>query len=123
PDTPLPLRPIFQLVELQAVRNTDIASWIKTMFDKKVNLLEDPSRNAVWLSGQSADVTAALEAIHVLDTPLMRGRHSARITPVFMSADELAKKLAEILQAEGYGAGPPGGIGGVNMPVTLVPVP
>ncbi|OGA46072.1 MAG: hypothetical protein A3G25_20980 [Betaproteobacteria bacterium RIFCSPLOWO2_12_FULL_63_13] len=123
PDTPLPLRPIFQLVELQAVRNTDIASWIRTMFDKKVNLQEDPSRNAVWLSGQSADVTAALEAIHVLDQPLMRGRHSARITPAFLSADELAKKLTEILQAEGYGAGPPGGPGGINMPVTLVPVP
>ncbi len=90
------------------------------MFDKKVNLQEDPSRNAVWLSGQSEDVTAALEAIHVLDQPLMRGRHSARITPAYLSADELAKKLAEILQAEGYGAGPPGG---VNMPVTLVPVP
>jgi len=114
------LRPIFQLVELQAVRNTDVAQWIKTMFGTKVNLMEDPSRNAVLLSGQSEDVTAALEAIHVLDQPLMRGRHSVRISPVFMSADELARKLAEILQAEGYGAGPPGT---VNMPVTLVPIP
>ena len=120
PETPLPLRPIFQLVELQAVRNTEIAQWIRTMFGKRVNLQEDPNRNAVWLSGQSDDVTAALEAIHVLDQPLMKGRHSARITPAFMSADELAKKLAEILQAEGYSAGPPGAI---NMPVTLVPIP
>jgi len=120
PETPLPLRPVFLLVELQAVRNIDIAQWIKTMFGAKVNLIEDPSRNAVMLNGQSEDVTAALEAIHVLDQPLMRGRHSVRISPVFMSADELSRKLAEILQAEGYSAGPPGS---ASMPVTWVPVP
>lgn len=119
PETPLPLRPIFQLVELQAVRNTDIASWMNTMFGSKVKLVEDPNRNAVWLSGQASDVTAALEAIHVLDQPLMRGRHSRRIAPAFMSADDLAKKLTEILQAEGYSAGPPTAI---VMPVVLVPV-
>ena len=120
PETPLALRPIFQLVELHAVRNTDIATWIRTMFGDKVHLMEDPDRNAVWLNGQPDDVTAALEAIHVLDQPLMKGRHSVRITPVFMSADELTKKLTEVLQAEGYAAGPPGAI---SMPVTLVPIP
>ena len=120
PDTPLPLRPIFQLVELQAVRNIDIANWIRTMFGNKVTLQEDPNRNAVWLNGQSEDVTAALEAIHVLDQPLMRGRHSTRITPSFIAAEELAKKLTELLQAEGYNAGPPSTI---VMPVAIVPVP
>lgn len=120
PETPLPLRPIFQLVELQAVRNTEIAGWIRTMFDKKITLQEDPNRNAVWLSGQSENVTAALEAIHVLDQPLMKGRNSARITPLYTSADELAKKLTDILQAEGYSAGPPGNT--ISMPITLVPI-
>lgn len=119
PETPLPLRPIFHLVELQAVRNTDIAAWIRIMFGDKVRLQEDPNRNAVLLSGAPDDVMAALEAVAVLDQPLMKGRHSARITPIFWSAEELAKKLAEILQAEGYSAGPPGGI---SLPVTLVPV-
>ena len=120
PETPLPLRPIFQLVELQAVRNTDIANWIRTMFGSKITLQEDPSRNAVWLSGQSDDVTAALEAIHVLDQPLMRGRQSARITPSFMAAEDLAKKLSELLAAEGYNAGPPSTI---VMPIAIVPIP
>ena len=120
PDTPLPLRPIFQLVELQAVRNVDIANWIRTMFGTKVTLQEDPTRNAVWLSGQSDDVTAALEAIQVLDQPLMRGRHSTRITPSYMAAEELAKKLTELLQAEGYNAGAPVG---VTLPIVIVPIP
>lgn len=116
PETPLPLRPIFQLVELQAVRNTDIAAWIKNMFADKVTMYEDPARNAVWLSGQSENVTAALEAIHVLDQPSMRGRQSVRITPAYMSADELTKKLTEIMQAEGYSAGPQGPIALVSIP-------
>lgn len=119
PETPLPLRPIFQLVELQAVRNSEVAGWIRTMFGTKINLQEDPTRNAVLLSGQSDDVIAALEAIHVLDQPLMKGRRSARINPIFWSADELAKKLTEVLQAEGYNAGT---TTTVNFPVTLLPI-
>lgn len=119
PETPLPLRPIFQLVELQAVRNSEVAGWIRTMFGTKINLQEDSTRNAVLLSGQSDDVISALEAIHVLDQPLMKGRQSLRINPVFWSADELAKKLTEVLQAEGYSAGT---TTAVNFPVSLLPI-
>ncbi len=120
PETPLPLRPVFQLVELQAVHQSNVANWIRTMFGNKVNVQEDINRNALWLNGQSEDVTAALEAIQVLDQPLMRGRHSARISPAFIAADELARKLTEILQAEGYGAGPATGL---VLPITFVPIP
>lgn len=121
PDTPQPLRPVFQLVELEAVRNTDIASWIRTMFGDKVKLQEDPRRNAVLLNGTSDDVTAAMEAIHVLDQPLMKGRQSFRISPLYWSADELAKKLGELLQAEGYSI-ETSSTGSFSSPVTLLPV-
>jgi general secretion pathway protein D len=121
PETPLPMRPIFQLVELQAVRNTDVAGWVRAMFGDKIKLHEDPARNAVLLSGNSDDVMAALEAIHVLDQPLMKGRQSMRISPQFWSADELAKRLGEILQTEGYGTSTKVE-GGVIQPVTLLPV-
>lgn len=121
PETPLPLRPVFQLVEFQAVRNTDVANWIRAMFGDKVKLQEDSNRNAVLLSGNGDDVTAALEAIHVLDQPLMKGRQSIRVSPVFWSADELAKKLGEILQTEGYGTATKAE-SGITQPVTLLPV-
>lgn len=121
PETPLPMRPIFQLVELEAVRNTDIAGWIRIMFGDKIKLQEDPGRNAVLLNGTTDDVMAALEAIHVLDQPLMKGRQSFRLSPLYWSADELAKKLGEILQTEGYSTGTTVG-GGFSMPVTLLPV-
>ena len=121
PETPLPLRPIFQLVELQAVRNGDVAGWLRSMFGDKVKLQEDPVRNAILLNGNSDDVVAALEAIHVLDQPLMKGRQSIRITPQFWSADELAKRLTEILQTEGYGTSVKAEVGFIQ-PVTLLPV-
>ena len=119
PEVPLPLRPIFQLVELQAVRNPDVAGWIKNMFGQRINLQEDPNRNAVLLSGQSDDVMAALEVIHVLDQPLMKGRQSTRINPMYWSAEELAKKLTEILQSEGYSAN---NTPSSNYPLTLLPI-
>ncbi len=119
PDTPLPLRPIFQLLELQVVRNSDVAGWIRTMFGNKVNLQEDPQRNAIWLNGISEDVTAAMEVVQVLDQPLMKGRFSIRITPAYINVEELVRKLTEILQTEGYSAGAPGGLGA---PITLIPV-
>lgn len=120
PKVPLPLRPIFQMVELQAVRNTEVASWLKNLFPNKLTVSEDPARNAVMLSGQSDDVAAALEAIQVLDRPGMKGRHSARINPVFLSAEELAKRLGEVLVAEGYAVG---NSPTINYPVTFIPIP
>lgn len=120
PDTPLPLRPIFQLVELQVVRNPEVAQWIKTLFGAKVNMLEDPGRNAIWLSGQPDDVAAAMEALKVLDQPLMKGRHSLRITPVYMTVDEMSQRLSQVLLAQGYSSGPP--TPGSSSPITLVPI-
>jgi len=121
PETPLPLRPVFQIVELQVVRNTDVAGWMRAMFGDKIKLQEDAGRNAVLLSGNGDDVTAALEAIHVLDQPLMKGRQSIRITPQFWSAEELANKLSELLRIEGYGTSTKADTG-IVQPITLLPV-
>jgi len=121
PETPLPLRPVFQIVELQVVRNTDVAGWMRAMFGDKIKLQEDAGRNAVLLSGNGDDVTAALEAIHVLDQPLMKGRQSIRITPQFWSAEELANKLSELLRIEGYGTSTKADAG-IVQPITLLPV-
>ncbi len=122
PDSPLPLRPVFQLVELQAVRNTDIEGYLQTLFGSKVTRVPDGSRNAILLGGNGDDVQAAMEAIRILDQPLFKGRDSIRITPLLMSADDMAKRLTEILTQEGYSVGTaiPGGVG---YPITLLPIP
>jgi len=102
PETPLPLRPIFQVVELHAVQTNEVAAWLGRMYGQRVTIVEDSVRNALLISGQSDEVVSAMETIGVLDQPRMRGQHSARIDPMFWSAQEMSNKLIEILSAEGY---------------------
>jgi len=121
PQVPMRLRPIYQLVELQAVRSNEIAGWLTKIFGPKVSIIDDSPRNTLILSGQSDDVTAVLAAIEVLDQPLMKGRQSLRINPVFWPADELSKKLGELLTAEGYGVTTSAGQFG-SYPINLIPI-
>lgn len=126
PETPQRLRPIFQVVELQSVRNAEVASWLKTLFGTRLNVYEDVSRNAIVLSGTSDQVSAAIDAIRMLDQPVMRGRASLRVTPSYWSAAELAQTLTQVLTAEGYAMPAPGTqtqSGGVRYPIVMLPIP
>ncbi len=123
PETPIPLRPIFHSVDLVAVQHTDVINWLKTIFGNRVTVQEDLGRNALLLSGVPDNVQAAMEAIRVLDQPVFRGAQSLSITPVYWSADELARRLYEILTAEGYAVRPVGGAGGgLRFPIVILPI-
>lgn len=105
PSVPVSHRPVFQLVELQAVRIPDVMQWLNTAFQTEdLRIIEDLNRNAIVLYGKPEVVREAVDAIRVLDRPYMRGRTSTRLEPAFVSADELAKRLVDVLVAEGYGA-------------------
>ena len=119
PDVPLALRPIYQLVELQAVRSSEVVGWLTKIFGTKVSIVDDPVNNILILSGQSDDVGAVLAAIQILDQPLMKGRQSQRINPVFWSAEELSRKLVELLSAEGYRAA---NSSSGQFPINLIPI-
>lgn len=125
PETPDPLRPVFHLVELQAVRNTDVAGWLNTIMAGKVSIAEDPGRNAIILTGTAENVSAALDALRALDQPVMRGRSSLRISPSYLAAEELSRRLTEVLSAEGYAVAPASAApsGGIRYPVMFVPIP
>ena len=122
PDTPLPMRPVFLLAELVSLRSNDVIGYLKTLFGEKIRLTEDPVRNALLLAGNGDDVQAALEAIQVLDQPLFKGRNSIRISPSVWSAEELGKRLTEILTQEGYAVGTSSSSGSVQFPITLLPI-
>jgi general secretion pathway protein D len=104
PDVPSSHRPVFFLLELQAIRSTEALRWLKAIYDQDVKAEEDTLRNALLLSGRPDQVRQAVEALQVFDRPFMRGRASVRLEPAFMSADELGTRLVEVLTAEGYGA-------------------
>ncbi len=122
PDTPMPLRPVFQIVELQAVSQREITQYLTALIPDKVKVTSDLSRAALMLAGVSDDVAAAVEIIQMLDQPMMKGRNSVRISPQVWSAEELAKKLTEILITEGYAVGPAVPGSAVQFPITLLPI-
>jgi len=125
PDVPSPLRPIFQLVQLEAVRQTDVTNWLRTLFGDRVKVQEDAGRNAVLISGNPDNVKAALEAMAVLDQPAMKGRSSLALSPAYWSSEELARRLAEVLSAEGYAVHPVGQLvtsGASRSPIILLPI-
>lgn len=125
PDVPLPLRPVFHLLTLQAVRQVDVTNWLRTMFGDRVTVMEDAGRNAVLLRGNPDNVKAALEAVAVLDQPVMKGRASLALTPAYWSAEELAKRLSDVLSAEGYAIQAVGTSvvpGAARSPVILLPI-
>lgn len=104
PDVPEGLRPIFYLAELENTNAAQAVNWMRTLFPGRITATEDNPRNSIMLSGETDAVKAALEALQMLDQPLMRGRMSVRVAPTFWSADDLARRLVEVLSAEGYSA-------------------
>ncbi|MFT4170932.1 MAG: secretin N-terminal domain-containing protein [Rhodocyclaceae bacterium] len=119
PEVPDTARPIFYLAELENTNAQQAANWLRTTFQGKVTLQEDNARNAIMLSGAPTHVNAVLQALAVLDQPLMRGRFGARISPVYWGADDMARRISEILTAEGYYNSLQAGS---NAPVIMVPV-
>lgn len=123
-DTPVPLRPVYQLVELRAVRNTEVASWLRTMFGDRLKSQEDAGRNAIMISGTPDVLGAAMEAIRVLDQPALVGVKSLALSPAYWSADELARRLYDVLSAQGYAVQalnqPLGNAG--RAPIILMPI-
>ena len=114
PDVPPSHRVIFQLVQLKVVRGPQVRGWLSAAFDRQdLEVIEDPDRNALLLKGNSDMLTRALAMIEVLDQPLLRGRYGVIVEPVFMRAQDLARALNEVLNAEGYHASiGTGGVGG-----------
>ncbi len=121
PDTPLAQRPIFHMVELQAVTKIDIQTYLSVVFGTRINVIADPLRQIFLLSGTADDIAAALEVIQMLDQPQMKARSAVRISPQIWSAEELTKRLTEILVAEGYAVGD-ARVGSGQFPITLLPI-
>ena len=114
PNVPVSHRPIFQLVTLHSVTNTDVRGWLTQLYKKHgLTIGEDPKRNAIILQGPPELVAQAVQAIEVLDQPNMRSRHSIKVTPLYQTATSLADGLLKILNAEGYSASKRAGSGSI----------
>ena len=101
------------------MQTSEVTAWLTKMYGTKITVQEDAARNALMIGGQSDDVASAIDTIRVLDQPRMRGQGSARIDPMFWSAQELGAKLNEILVSEGYRSAM---TATSNTPIIILPV-
>jgi general secretion pathway protein D len=112
-------RIIFQMVPLKVTQNSAVTGWLKQAFKGHDMIIsEDAERNAVVLRGTPEMIAQAVEMIDVLDQPLLKGKNSLIIKPVYAKVKTLAKELDKILRAEGYQVR----VGGTGGAVILLPL-
>lgn len=119
PTVPLPLRPIFHYVETEAVKPDTFLATLKTVLGEKVKV-DLTQQGGLLISGQPDDVQVALELIQVFDQPTLRGQNNMRIVPRFWGAEDFARRLSEVLRAEGYSVSLQAGS---SEPITLLALP
>lgn len=119
PDVPQPLRPVYHFYDLESVRVQDAAQWLRAIFGNRIQFTEDVQRNALLISGMADTVATVIDALQVLDQPMLRGRSSVRIEPAYWTADELARRLADVLTAQGFSVGT---VATGSQPIILLPI-
>lgn len=119
PEVPIAYRPVFQFVNLQRVDAKDVIPWLNSAYEKSgLSVSADPARSGLMLKGMSSIVRQASEAVRLLDQPFMRGRHSMRIDPAFVTASDMAGQLRSLLAAQGYSVS----VGETSGSIVLVPL-
>lgn len=93
--------------------------WLNSAYEKSgLSVSADTARSGLMLKGMSSIVRQASEAVRLLDQPFMRGRHSMRIDPAFITAADLAEQLKTLISAQGYSVS----IGQASGSIVLVPL-
>jgi general secretion pathway protein D len=102
-DVPEDLRPIFQIVDIAAIDKKDMKKYLDSAFPGKTgNIIVSEDANALIVYDTEDNVRSMVEAIQIFDRPSFAGRKSVRVNLTFLTAENIATKLLDILQAEGY---------------------
>jgi general secretion pathway protein D len=121
PDVPASHRPVFQIIPLKVASNAQIRGLVNSLFrGSKIEVQDDSLRNAVILKGDRKAVQEAAQAVAFFDRPLLQGQNSLVVRPVFRDVSSLATALQDILTAEGFAVGRPGGS---SISMTVLPLP
>lgn len=120
PDVPSGQRMVFVAMPLQMSQPGVVAAQVRSLFGtQSVTITEMVDANALLLSGPSDAVQAAMGAVTTLDRGALSNKRSIRITPLYLSADLLARELRDVLTGQGISVRSGPGTGGA---LTFVPV-
>ena len=121
PQVPAGQRPIFVVMPLDVANPGEVGAQVRSLYGTAsgVNISELMQLNALLISGPPAMVEAAMEAVQLFDRSSFREKRALRISPLYVSAEILAKELREVLVGQGISVrGGPGSSGAL----TFVPV-
>ena len=120
PEVPATHRTIFQLVPLHVAGAGNVRGWLTQLFDNyDIDIDSESDQNALLLTGKAETIAQAIAMIEVLDQPLLRGRQGVLIEPRYLSAEDLAEELNQLLRAQGYDTRVGGGGGAaIFLPLT-----
>ncbi len=106
PEVPVSHRPIFQSIPLKVMRANQVHSLLNSVLpDKELRIQINLLTSSLLLSGSLDRVKLAKSLIEFFDQPSVRTQHAIRVNPAFLSAEELATQLDEVLKTEGYYSG------------------
>ena len=118
PEVPATHRAVFQVVPLRAAQANFMMRLLAQIFGDQLQVEPIVGANLMLLRGSGDMVDRALRMIELLDQPRMAGQRAIVVKPVFLSAQELAEALADVLFAEGYQAA----VGPLGSSVVLLPL-
>jgi general secretion pathway protein D len=114
PDVPESHRPVFMLVPLRAINNLKLSGWItKALGGNEITIDGVADTNSLLIYGRPAIVDQALAMVKLFDQPIMRGKYTKVVVPVFSEAAALAGDVVAVLKAEGIDATLTSDYGGV----------
>lgn len=105
PDVPESHRPVFMVVPLSVIGNVKLAYWLKkALVGSEISIETVPDANSLLIYGRPAIVDQALAMVELFDQPIMRGKYTKVVAPVFSAASDLAGDVVAVLQGEGIDA-------------------
>lgn len=102
-DIPQTSLDIIQMVPFEYGVQISLANTLRQLLG--VRATADLLRNSITVKGKRKDVVRALELIRIMDTPAMKNRQIGMFSVTFISTEELAEKLTELLKQEGISVG------------------
>jgi general secretion pathway protein D len=94
---------VLQVVPLKYGANVSLERTLNELLNVKVSL--DTSKNALFLRGERSEVVKAIGFIEMFDAPANRGRHIGVIRLTYITSEEFAKQVTELMRAEGIPVG------------------
>lgn len=116
PDVP---EQVMQIVPLRYGLSPSIERTIRGLVNADV--VGDLQQNALFVTGERADILRVLDVVNLMDRPAQRGRNIGLVTLTYISVEEYMDRIIELLSVEGVPVGIGAGISSGSVALVHLP--